>query len=130
MTIGDPGENGARFFDTSPLMRVSEIQSPVLVIHGQLDGRVQIEHYKRLTSELQKRRKAYDSMVKEHEGYGLHAEASQIELYEKVEEFLGRYLAASTGEAASALRSAGGPSRRRCRRESRICTHGSAERRG
>jgi len=101
MTIGDPGENGARFFDTSPLMRVSEIQSPVLVIHGQLDGRVQIEHYKRLTSELQKRRKAYDSMVKEHEGYGLHAEASQIELYEKVEEFLGRYLAASTGEAAS-----------------------------
>jgi dipeptidyl aminopeptidase/acylaminoacyl peptidase len=101
MTIGDPGENGARFFDTSPLMRVNEIQAPVLVIHGQLDGRVQIEHYKRLTSELEKRRKTYDAMVKEHEGYGVYAEANQIELYEKVEEFLSRYLGTSLGDAAS-----------------------------
>jgi hypothetical protein len=31
----------------------------------------------------------------------VYAEANQIELYEKVEEFLGRYLAPSAGQAAS-----------------------------
>jgi dipeptidyl aminopeptidase/acylaminoacyl peptidase len=101
MTIGDPGENVARFFDTSPIMRVNEIQAPVLVIHGQLDGRVQIEHYKRLITELEKRRKPYDAMVKEHEGYGVNAEANQVELYEKVEEFLAEHLASGRAEAGA-----------------------------
>jgi dipeptidyl aminopeptidase/acylaminoacyl peptidase len=68
MAIGEPGESGARFFDTSPLLHVDQIRAPLLVIHGQLDERVQIEHYRRLTSELQRRGKVFESMVKEHEG--------------------------------------------------------------
>jgi hypothetical protein len=32
-------------------------------------------------------------MVKEHEGYGYHAEENQVELYGKIDEFLGKYLA-------------------------------------
>ena len=93
MTIGEPGESGARFFDTSPVLHVDQIRAPVLVIHGQLDERVQIEHYRRLVGELQKRNKPFEAMVKEHEGYGYHAEDNQVELYEKIEEFLGKYIA-------------------------------------
>lgn len=96
MTIGEPGESGARFFDTSPLLHVDQIRSPVLVIHGQLDERVQIEHYRRLVGELQRRNKVFDSMVKEHEGYGYHAEDNQVELYDKIEEFFRKYLTPRT----------------------------------
>ena len=93
MTIGDPSESGARFFDTSPLFHVDQIRAPVLVIHGQSDDRVHIEHYRRITSELAKKGKTFEAMMKEREGYGVHAVESQVELYSKVESFLQKYLA-------------------------------------
>jgi dipeptidyl aminopeptidase/acylaminoacyl peptidase len=92
MTLGDPETDKERFFDTSPISHIDQIDSPLLVIHGQLDDRVSIEHYKRLTNALERAGKDFDFLVKQYAGYGYHAEANQIELYRKIQPFLARYL--------------------------------------
>jgi dipeptidyl aminopeptidase/acylaminoacyl peptidase len=92
MTLGDPIEDAKRLRETSPVFLVDRIRAPLLVIHGQLDDRVSIEHYHRLTTALDEAGRTYETLVKERSGTGLHAQADQVELYSRVERFLEKQL--------------------------------------
>jgi dipeptidyl aminopeptidase/acylaminoacyl peptidase len=92
MTLGDPIEDAKRLRETSPVFLVDRIRAPLLVIHGQLDDRVSIEHYRRLTTALDEAGRTYETLVKERSGTGLHAQADQVELYSRVERFLEKEL--------------------------------------
>jgi dipeptidyl aminopeptidase/acylaminoacyl peptidase len=90
MTLGDPIEDAKRLRETSPVFHVDRIRAPLLVIHGQPDDRVSIEHYRRLTEALEEAGRTYETLVKERSGTGLHAQADQVELWTRVEQFLAK----------------------------------------
>lgn len=90
--LGVPGDNEARYRQTSPIYRVAEIEDPIFVIHGRLDRRVQVDQYYRLLRELDAQDKEYQSLLREWEGHGFLSRDNARELYGQMEEFLGRYL--------------------------------------
>jgi len=99
--IGDPGIDKQRFHDTSPLNFVEQIKVPVLVVHGRLDSRVESDYqYQPLVRALKKHDKVHETLYKRHEGHGFYREQNQIELYEKIEGFLARYMPAEEGGPA------------------------------
>jgi dipeptidyl aminopeptidase/acylaminoacyl peptidase len=99
--IGDPGTDKERFHDTSPLNFVDQIEAPVLVVHGRLDYNVESDYqYQPLVRALKKHDKVHETLYKRHEGHGFYREQNQIELYEKIEGFLARYMPAEEGTPA------------------------------
>lgn len=50
--IGDPLHNGNELMQRSPLYRYRELKTPLLLIHGTEDGRVDFEHTRRLARML------------------------------------------------------------------------------
>lgn len=81
-----------RLLATSPVQMVDKIRAPVLVIHGQRDAAVDIEHYRRLVAQLKKHDVPHDTMLKRHEGHGFLAQQNKEELYTRVEAFLAEHL--------------------------------------
>ncbi|NNF51138.1 MAG: S9 family peptidase [Gammaproteobacteria bacterium] len=90
--IGDPEEHKDRFRATSPIHHVDKIKAPLFVIHGRLDGRVDVSHYNRLVSALKHNKKDFRSVMKRWEGHGFGAEENEIELYQDMDEFLREHL--------------------------------------
>jgi len=91
--IGDPKADADRLHDTSPINFVERIEAPVMVVHGRLDPRVDIDgQYRPLIRALIAENKTYEALVKRHEGHGFFKEQNQIELYTAMQAFLARYM--------------------------------------
>ncbi|MGB5210146.1 MAG: S9 family peptidase [Gammaproteobacteria bacterium] len=89
---GNPEADPALFDATSPVNHVDRIRAPVLVAHGQVDGQVDIRHFRLLTRQLKKHDKQFDSFERRFEGHGLIKEANRIAFYQSLEDFLARYM--------------------------------------
>lgn len=85
--IGDP-EDEAFMDSISPISHVENIDDPLLIVHGEKDPRVVIEHATKLRRELKRHEKSYEWLVKGNEGHGFSKEKNRLELYKTVDAFL------------------------------------------
>jgi dipeptidyl aminopeptidase/acylaminoacyl peptidase len=100
--IGDPKTMGRQFDEVSPLKHVDAIKMPLLIAHGERDGRVPIEHSKKMVEALKKRGKTYQWIPLEGEGHGISEPANQKIFYQAMFDFLGKYTRASSSDPAEA----------------------------
>jgi len=90
--FGDPEADPDLFETTSPINHIGRIRAPLLVAHGQVDGQVDIRHYRLLTRQLKKHGKEFEQFERRFEGHGLVKEANRIAFFEVLEDFLARHM--------------------------------------
>lgn len=97
--VGDPSDpvQEADMLARSPITRVDQIRTPLLVIQGANDSRVVQAESDNLVEALRNRGVEVEYLVKEDEGHGFLNPNNNIDMYQAVERFLARYL---SGRAA------------------------------
>lgn len=102
--LGDPAKQAEKFAAISPLRRIDQVKVPVFVSHGKEDPVVGVNESKRLISELKKYNVTHEVLLVSEEGHGMGRLKNRLELYERIEAFLAKYLlpAAPAPAAASA----------------------------
>ena len=76
----------------SPITRVDQIRTPLLVVQGANDTRVVQAESDNLVEALRARGVEVEYMVKDDEGHGFLNPDNQIDMYHAVERFLARHL--------------------------------------
>jgi dipeptidyl aminopeptidase/acylaminoacyl peptidase len=92
--IGDP-EDKELMNRMSPLAHVDKIKAPLMIVHGAQDPRVVKQHANDLRDALEDRDISLSDdewIMKTNEGHGFRKEENRIELYQKMEKFLAKYL--------------------------------------
>ncbi|MBA0046631.1 S9 family peptidase [Mycobacterium sp. NPDC050853] len=92
--VGDPAdpEQEADMLARSPITRVDQIRTPLLVVQGANDVRVVQAESDNIVAALRARGVDVEYMVKEDEGHGFLNPENQIDLFRATERFLGRHL--------------------------------------
>jgi dipeptidyl aminopeptidase/acylaminoacyl peptidase len=92
--VGDPSdpEQEADMLARSPISRVDQIRTPLLVIQGANDTRVVQAESDNLVEALRARGVEVEYMIKNDEGHGFVNPDNQIDLYHAVERFLAQHL--------------------------------------
>ncbi len=90
--VGDPEKDKELLHDASPVFHVDQIKSPLFVIQGAKDPRVNINESNQIVEALRGRGIDVPYLVKENEGHGFHNEENRFEVYEAMEEFLKKNL--------------------------------------
>ncbi len=90
--VGDPEKDKELLTAASPVFHVDKITSPLFVIQGAKDARVNIAESDQIVEALKKRGIDVPYLVKEEEGHGFHNEENRFEAYEAMEKFLEKYL--------------------------------------
>ncbi len=93
LQIGDPRRDGDMLEDRSPINHADKITAPVLMVYGEQDPRVVIDHAKQMERALKRAEKNYELIVKKNEGHGFRKHENVIEYYAKLESFFGQHLA-------------------------------------
>jgi dipeptidyl aminopeptidase/acylaminoacyl peptidase len=104
--LGKPGdlEARARMWEVSPLRLVTQVERPMLIIHGANDPRVRRDQGERFAGALKSLGKPVELQVFTDEGHGLTRPANRARYYTMVETFLARHL----GGRATPPRATGG----------------------
>ncbi|MEI8135627.1 MAG: S9 family peptidase [bacterium] len=90
--VGDPEKDEELLHSASPVFHVDKIKSPLLVIQGAQDPRVNIAESNQIVEALKKHGIDVPYLVKENEGHGFHNEENKFEAYEAMEHFLDKHL--------------------------------------
>ncbi|AOS64554.1 S9 family peptidase [Actinoalloteichus hymeniacidonis] len=92
--VGDPDvpEERADMVARSPISRVDEIRTPLMVVQGANDVRVVQAESDNIVEALRGRGVEVEYMVKDDEGHGFANPENNIDLYRSVERFLARHL--------------------------------------
>jgi dipeptidyl aminopeptidase/acylaminoacyl peptidase len=92
--VGDPDDpkQEADMLARSPITRVDQIHTPLLVVQGANDSRVVQAESDNLVEALRQRGVAVEYMVKEDEGHGFLNPDNQIDMHHAVERFLAEHL--------------------------------------
>jgi dipeptidyl aminopeptidase/acylaminoacyl peptidase len=98
--IGNPKEDSEYFRESSPIEHVERIRAPLLLVHGESDWRVPIEHHRRLTQALKAAGKTYEEIIEHYEGHGFVAAANRERLYESILAFLDKHIGAQPVDPA------------------------------
>ena len=85
------GKDKAVLAERSPTRNAASIKVPVFIVHGRLDGRVDVLHAKRMVKAL--REAGVDVEFQEYvrAGHGLNLESDQIDFYTHLLTFLGKH---------------------------------------
>ncbi|MFF3226815.1 S9 family peptidase [Nocardia suismassiliense] len=96
--VGDPEvpEQAADMVARSPITRVAEIRTPLLVAQGANDVRVVQAESDNLVAALRARGVEVEYIVKDDEGHGFVNPENTIELFQAIDRFLARYLGGRT----------------------------------
>jgi dipeptidyl aminopeptidase/acylaminoacyl peptidase len=86
------GKDVSKRTQFSPVNNVQKLKAPVLIVHGEKDRRVPIEHAEALRIAMHEHNKEYEWFVKSSEAHGFYNEKNRTEYYEKVAGFLSRHL--------------------------------------
>lgn len=90
--MGDPKKDAAMLAANSPLEQVARIKAPVLLMHGDDDRRVPIEHGERMRDALSKHGKTFEWMEYVDEGHGFMRLKNELDYWQRIEAFLARHL--------------------------------------
>lgn len=90
--VGHPERDAEHMTAASPALHVDKITTPLFVIQGANDPRVNIDESDQIVRSLRSRNIDVPYMVKYDEGHGFHNEENRFEVYNAMLGFLGRYL--------------------------------------
>ncbi|WUI29048.1 S9 family peptidase [Mycobacterium sp. NBC_00419] len=92
--VGDPSDPAqeADMLARSPITRVDQIRTPLLVIQGANDSRVVKAESDNMVDALRERGVEVEYLVKDDEGHGFVNPDNQIDMYHAVERFLAQHL--------------------------------------
>jgi len=90
--MGHPTTNRAGYNAGSPIYEVANIQSPLLIFHGEKDIRVHPKQSEQLVEELTRAGKTFEYIVYEDEGHGFLQKGNVLHFYQTMERFLDYYL--------------------------------------
>jgi dipeptidyl aminopeptidase/acylaminoacyl peptidase len=86
------GSDKEKLTRDSPAEHADSINVPVLLVHGDLDWQVQIDHSKKMASALKKQKKDYKAVYIDGAGHDLDRKSDRVTLLKEVEEFLKKNL--------------------------------------
>lgn len=90
--VGDPVKDKAMMRERSPVFQVDRIKTPLLVLQGAKDPRVNIDESNQIVKALQKRGVEVEYMVKDNEGHGFRNEENRFDAYGAMERFFRQHL--------------------------------------
>jgi dipeptidyl aminopeptidase/acylaminoacyl peptidase len=90
--VGDPQKDAERMRAVSPVFHAERIKTPLLVVQGARDPRVNKNESDQMVAALKQRGVAVEYLVKDNEGHGFRNEENQFEFYGKMESFLQQHL--------------------------------------
>ncbi|MEU5599950.1 S9 family peptidase [Streptomyces sp. NPDC020298] len=92
--VGDPAdpEQEADMLARSPISRVDQIRTPLMVVHGANDARVALAESDQLVEALRARDVPVEYIVMEDEGHAIENPENVIALYTAAERFLAEHL--------------------------------------
>jgi dipeptidyl aminopeptidase/acylaminoacyl peptidase len=99
--IDDPNTDLERIYQTSPVYRYEELKTPLLLVHGVQDERVDFEHTLRLSRMLNLAGRPPALIELPDEGHGVNLSKNIAKVYPAIAAFLRQYLdAGATREPA------------------------------
>jgi dipeptidyl aminopeptidase/acylaminoacyl peptidase len=90
--VGDPQKDAERMRAVSPAFHADRIKTPLFVVQGARDPRVNKNESDQIVAALEQRGVAVEYLVKDNEGHGFRNEENQFEFYGKMEKFLHQHL--------------------------------------
>jgi dipeptidyl aminopeptidase/acylaminoacyl peptidase len=90
--VGHPERDKERLTRTSPALNADKIRTPLMVVQGARDPRVNKAESDQMVAALKARGVDVPYMVKDNEGHGFRNEENQYEFYGAMEQFLGKHL--------------------------------------
>ena len=90
--MGDPIAQQAKFDAIPPINATDSIKIPVFIAHGEDDRRVDSSQSHRLAGLLSARGIPTEALFVSNEGHGFGKFSNRVELYERIESFLKKYL--------------------------------------
>jgi dipeptidyl aminopeptidase/acylaminoacyl peptidase len=96
------GNDEQELASRSPVNQVDRLKANVMLIAGGQDTNVPPVHAERMRAALDKRGVGYEWLYKSDEGHGFYDEKNTAELYERVTQFLDRYIGSNAGGSATA----------------------------
>ena len=88
---GSPEEQPAIYAVSNTLARIENIDTPLLIMHGELDVRAPYRQFEIAVAELERHGKVFESRSYPGETHGLRP-AARIDMYRRAEEFFDRML--------------------------------------
>jgi dipeptidyl aminopeptidase/acylaminoacyl peptidase len=92
LMIGDPVKDSLLFRSTSPVFHADRIKTPLFIVQGANDPRVNKAESDQMVEALKARGVAVKYMVKEDEGHGFLNQDNLFDFYGEMELFLNQYL--------------------------------------
>jgi dipeptidyl aminopeptidase/acylaminoacyl peptidase len=90
--VGNPETDKELLRAASPVFHVDRIKTPLMVLQGAKDPRVNIEESNQIVEALRAKGIDVPYIVKENEGHGFRNEENRFEAYEAMEAFLAKHL--------------------------------------
>jgi dipeptidyl aminopeptidase/acylaminoacyl peptidase len=90
--VGNPEKDKDLMYEASPVFHTDHIISPLFVVQGANDPRVNIDESDQIVKALRTRGVEVLYMVKYDEGHGFHNEENRFEFYKAMLGFLGKHL--------------------------------------
>lgn len=90
--VGNPEKDKEQMTEASPVFFVDQIQSPLFVVQGANDPRVNIDESDQIVRSLRSRNVDVPYLVKYNEGHGFHNEENRFEMYKATLGFFSKYL--------------------------------------
>lgn len=90
--VGDPEKDKERMTRTSPALNAEKIKTPLFVVQGARDPRVNKAESDQMVQALLGRGVDVPYLVKDNEGHGFRNEENQFEFYGAMESFLAKHL--------------------------------------
>jgi len=90
--VGHPEKDKDRLTRTSPALNADKIRTPLLVVQGVRDPRVNKAESDQMVQALRARGVEVPYLIKDNEGHGFQNEENQFEFYETMESFLAPHL--------------------------------------
>lgn len=98
--VGDPNTEAAAMREKSPLFRYDELRTPILLVHGTEDVRVDYEHTRRLVRLLGMAGRPPALLTMEGEGHQLDGDGARAKAWTAVAGFLRQHLDGPGKDAA------------------------------
>ncbi|MEO6799904.1 MAG: S9 family peptidase [Rhodanobacter sp.] len=86
------GRDDAELNANSPDRLADKIDVPVLLVHGEDDQRAPFAQAKAMRAALDAAHKPYEWLAKPNEGHGFYTEADNVEFYNRLQDFLTKYI--------------------------------------
>jgi len=94
---GTPEERPEVYAKSNTVERLENLTAPVLLMHGELDRRVPIQHFEIAVEELRRLGKSFETKTYPDEGHGFRNPDNRIDMYARLESFFERHLGGCGG---------------------------------